>query len=82
LFSIILPLSLNKEEKRVGRFAVGGLFLLEMRAASFFTADGCWLSTERERKRKTSAPKAFVLSKARVKVARKLLFSRRSIAFV
>jgi hypothetical protein len=80
LFSIILPLSLNKEEKRVGRFAGGALFIGNARGLLFYCR---WvLSTERERKRKTSAPKAFVLSKARVKVARKLLFSRRSIAFV
>jgi hypothetical protein len=59
LFSIILPLSLNKEEKRVGRFAVGGLFLLEMRAASFFTADGCCPQNEREKEKQARQKRLF-----------------------
>jgi hypothetical protein len=62
LFSIILPLSLNKEEKRVS-FCGGGLFLLEMRAASFFTADGCCPQNEREKEKQARQKRLFSRAK-------------------
>jgi len=57
LFSIIFPLSLNKEEKRVS-FCGGGLFLLELRAASFFTADGMGVAHRTREKKKNKRAKS------------------------
>ena len=73
--SLLFSLFLSTKKKKGCRFAGGALFIGNARGLLFYCR---WvLSTERERKRKTSAPKAFVLSRKRVKVARKLLFSRR-----
>jgi hypothetical protein len=67
--------SFSQQRRKKGVVLRGGaLFIGNARGLLFYCR---WvLSTERERKRKTSAPKAFVLSRKRVKVARKLLFSR------
>ena len=82
--SLLFSLFLSTKKKKGCRVVLRGeaLFIGNARGLLFYCR---WvLSTEPERKRKTSAPKAFVLSRKRVKVvlsmARKLLFSRRSVA--
>ena len=60
--SLLFSLFLSTKKKKGCRFA-GGLFLLEMRAASFFTADGCCPQNEREKEKQARQKRLFSRAK-------------------
>jgi hypothetical protein len=57
--------SQQRRKKGVVSFCVGRLFLLEMRAASFFTADGCCPQNQREKEKQARQKRLFSRAKGK-----------------
>jgi hypothetical protein len=55
--------SFSQQRRKKGVVLRGGLFLLEMRAASFFTADGCCPQNEREKEKQARQKRLFSRAK-------------------